>query len=163
MCVFLLSLTSCGDDPIAPEEAPSSETWHFAPGELGRRILNQEPGALAWIPAGVLEKTNVNDTRQLRLLTELLSKTVVPTLTISTDGTFVLRLVAEQPDGAWRKVTALGTWRLEGTTYRLSVTKRDAPSLAPLEIDDELTVRREGAILLLDALGRAIPLVKRSL
>jgi hypothetical protein len=92
----------------------TTETWFFAPDELARLILENDEGALAWIPAGVLEKTDVTDGRQLRLLTELLVKTVNPRLTVLSDGSFVFDLKAEEPGGAWRTVKAFGTWEAKG-------------------------------------------------
>jgi hypothetical protein len=163
LCVLAL-LCACGDATRPPASPPvTTETWFFAPDELARLILENDEGALAWIPAGVLEKTDVSDGRQLRLLTELLVKTVIPRLTVLSDGSFVLDLKAEEPGGGWRTVKASGTWAAEGEQIVLTITKRTSLNLAPLEIADTLTLTRRGAFLYLEALGRRIPLKKRAL
>ena len=163
LCVLAL-LCACGDATRPTSSPPvTTETWFFAPGELARLILENDEGALAWIPAGVLEKTDVSDGRQLRLLTELVSKTVMPRLTVLSDGSYVLDLRAEESGGAWRTVKASGSWVATGDRIVLTVTKRESHNLAPLEISDTLTVMRRGAFLYVQALGRRIPLKKRDL
>ncbi len=160
----LAFLCACGEATREPPASPlTSETWFFAPDELARLILAHDEGALAWIPAGVLEKTDINDERQLRLLTELVSKTVVPRLTVLSDAAFVLDLRAEERGAEWRTVKATGTWEAKGDQILLTITKRESLSLAPLEIPDLVTVTRRGDFLYVDALARRIPLKKRDL
>lgn len=165
LSVILPWLGGCGDDPVAPPgPEPESETWFYAPEEMMRLVANRDPGGMAWIPAATLAELEKTDMANLATVVALLRDTVVARLTLAEDATFVLSLRAEQPDGAWRTVTARGTWAApDAETIRLAVAERESLQLAPLEIDDVLTVKRVGKYLHLAALGRTVPFMQVAL
>ncbi|MDA1195711.1 MAG: hypothetical protein O2894_11070 [Planctomycetota bacterium] len=157
----LLMLAGCADEPTP---VPVTEqVWHLAPQELVRLFLEHDEGALAWVPADALAKVDLADEMQLLRFTELLSKTVVARLVLRSDNTFVLDLRAEDEDAAWRTVKATGAFEETNNLIRLRVRERSSKNLAPLEVADEVLVRRHPTWLALEALNRTIPLSQRDL
>ena len=161
LTVLLLSplLAACGDDP-APAPAPTEEVWIYRPEALNELFVKRDPGAMAWIPADTMKELEATDMQGLGTVVAMLRKTVVARLVLRSDDTFVLDLRTERPEG-WRTVKATGrVRRADDGDLVLAVAERESLQLAPLEVADEIPVRRVEGFLHLEALERTIPLVQ---
>ena len=154
-------LVGCGDDPAPTPPGPlEGELWHYVPKGLEPLLIERSAGAVAWFPPEVQAKIGTPEEPQLGAVWKEAQKRISSKITLSDDGRFELSLKQLQPDG-WRDVTATGTVETakDGPiTFR--VTDRRTGKLAPLEIEDTFTGRREGIWLYLDVLGRTIPYAK---
>ncbi len=160
--LLIAALAGCGDDTPEPTaERRIHENWHYASQEVGRLVLAGDPGGLGWLSEAQLKNLDRNDPAQMGVAADRARKSMVGTLLLYAGGTFHLQLAgATEATAVWRKVLAEGTWRRDAEdvgVLHLSITGRDAEGAELLEIPDTLRARRDGPLLLLDALNRTIP------
>lgn len=161
LLALLLPLAACGDDPAPPPPGPiDGEVWHYSPVGLRALLDKRDPGGLAWLPPEVLDGPGDEGAARIAAAFEVVKQSLVGRLILDDDGRFLLKLRQQRQDG-WRTVDATGTWtEADGGGLTLVVKTRESKSIAPLEIEDTLVVRRDDAWLLLDTLGRTIPLIR---